>query len=125
MHQGNGEVGVSKPYQAGNFFRFTPTLIVGGSGQRHLNPTPAQTRSDNEKTLIYGQLIDEWRFGPDDLYLDLKHNLRYKFLGPDDLYECTVFAADRSYWDRVVARDGYVKAADTKWYNPLRWLIFP
>jgi lipopolysaccharide assembly outer membrane protein LptD (OstA) len=86
VHQGNGQAGVSKAYEAGNFFRFTPTLIVGGSGQKHLDPTPTQTRSDNEKTLIYGQIIDEWRFGPDDLYLDLTHNLRYKFLGPDDLY---------------------------------------
>lgn len=46
-------------------------------------------------------------------------------LGPDELYECTVFAADRSYWNRVIARDGYVKAADTRWYKPLSWLIFP
>jgi lipopolysaccharide assembly outer membrane protein LptD (OstA) len=91
VHQGRGEVGVAKSYHAGDFFRFTPNLIAGGSGQKHLEPTTAQTGSDDEKTLIYGQIIDGWRFGPDSVYLDLTHNLRYKFFGPEDGYEFNRF----------------------------------
>jgi lipopolysaccharide assembly outer membrane protein LptD (OstA) len=91
VHQGNAEVGVAKTYSAGDFFRFTPNLIAGGSGQRHLEPSAAQIQGDDEKTLIYGQIIDEWRFGPDSVYLDLTHNLRYKFFGPEDGYEFNRF----------------------------------
>jgi len=46
-------------------------------------------------------------------------------LSPDDLYECTVYAGDWQYWQRVVQRDGYIKAHDTEWYGPLSWLISP
>lgn len=86
LHKTSGEMGVEKPYQIGNLFRFTPNLIVGGRGQFHLDPTPELTQQDNENTMLYGQIIDEWRFGPDAVYIDLKHNLRYKFAGPDDGY---------------------------------------
>jgi len=46
-------------------------------------------------------------------------------LGDSEMYECTVIAHDRAYWDRVIVRDGYIKAHDTRWYEPLRWLISP
>lgn len=42
-----------------------------------------------------------------------------------DTYECTVFAHGREYWDRVIARDGYVQVHDTRWFGPLQWLIDP
>jgi hypothetical protein len=50
---------------------------------------------------------------------------QHVLLSDDTIYECTVLAHDRTYWDRVIFRDGYVKAHDTKWYKPLRWLIAP
>lgn len=43
-----------------------------------------------------------------------------------DIYECTAFAADRSYWDRVIARDGYVTIWDCpRWLSKLSWIIWP
>jgi lipopolysaccharide assembly outer membrane protein LptD (OstA) len=91
LHQTDAEVGLAKPYQFGNFVRFTPNIITGGTGQAHIDPTMQQTESDNINTLLWGQLINEWRFGPDQLYFDLKHNIRYKFFGPDDNYRYNRF----------------------------------
>ena len=84
LHKTSGDVGVKKPYQLGNLFSFTPNLIMGGRGQFHIDPTPTETQQDYANTMLYGQVISDWVLGPDALYLDLKHNLRYKFAGPDD-----------------------------------------
>ena len=86
MHSTRGDVGVEKPYQFGSLFRFTPNLIAGGRGQFHVEPTPEQTQLDNANTMLYGQIISDWLFGPEAVYFDVKHNLRYKFAGPDDGY---------------------------------------
>jgi len=56
--------------------------------------------------------------------LELRHG-ELTLLGDNELYECTAYAYDRAYWDRVIVRDGYVKAHDTRWYKPLEWLISP
>jgi len=52
-------------------------------------------------------------------------NGQHMLMDRGQMYECTAFAADRAYWHKVIARDGYVKAHDTQWYNPLQWLIHP
>jgi len=91
LHRANGAVGIEKPYYIGNFLRFTPNLIAGGRGQEHLDPTSEQTSSDDENTLIYAQIIDGWRFGVDQAYFDLTHNLRLKVFGPEDGYQYNRF----------------------------------
>jgi len=52
-------------------------------------------------------------------------NENTQLMAQGDMYECTAFVSSRSYWDRVIARDGYVKAGDTQWYGSLLWLIWP
>jgi hypothetical protein len=84
LHKTSGDVGVGKSYQFGNLFRFSPDLILGGRGQFHIDPTPSQTQQDNANTMLYGQVISDWVFGSEAVYLDLNHNLQYKFAGPDD-----------------------------------------
>ena len=56
--------------------------------------------------------------------LEYRHG-KHVLLGDETMYECTVLAHDRAYWDRVIVRDGYVKAADTRWFSALGWLIAP
>ena len=84
LHKTSGDVGVEKPYQFGSLLRFTPNLIAGGRGQFHIDPTPEQTQQDYANTMLYGQIITDWLFGPDAVYFDVMHNLRYKLAGPDD-----------------------------------------
>lgn len=52
-------------------------------------------------------------------------NGNYRLLGDDKLYECTIYMQDWTSWMRVIQRDGYVKAYDTRWFGPLEWLINP
>jgi hypothetical protein len=61
-----------------------------------------------------------------------KRNGSVALLDPQDVYECTVFAADWGYVEKIAdpdgltgGRDGYVKVADTEWFGPLRWLVYP
>jgi lipopolysaccharide assembly outer membrane protein LptD (OstA) len=106
LHQADGEVGVLKPYQLGSLVRVTPNLIAGGQGQEHIDPTPQEAESDNINTLFWGQFINDWRFGPDRVYLGLKHNIRYKFLGPDDNFQ----------YNRFRIHDVAVEAGVQFWY---------
>jgi hypothetical protein len=84
LHKTSGDVSVEKPYQFGKLLRFTPNLIMGGRGQFHIDPTPTQTQQDHANTMLYGQIVSDWLFGSEAVHLDLNHNLRYKFAGPDD-----------------------------------------
>ena len=65
---------------------------------------------------VWGGIV--WRV------LEIRHGEQV-LMRKADMYEATAFASDRAYWEGVIARDGYVKAHDTRWYKPLRWIIHP
>lgn len=69
-----------------------------------------------KRTALWGGIL--WRV------LESRHG-KTTLLGLDDLYECTAYAQDWPSWEHVIARDAYAKAHDTKWYQPLQWLIDP
>jgi len=57
--------------------------------------------------------------------IETRHGERV-LMDEGDMYECTCFAAERAYWERVIRRDGYVPVWDRpRWVKRLNWLIWP
>jgi lipopolysaccharide assembly outer membrane protein LptD (OstA) len=86
LHKANGEVSVKKEYQFGSLFQLTPQVAGGARGQLHTDPSGGELAEDRRNTFVYGQLIDAYRFGAPSVYIDVTHDLKYKFIGPDDQF---------------------------------------
>jgi lipopolysaccharide assembly outer membrane protein LptD (OstA) len=86
LHKANGEVSVKKEYQLGSLFQLTPQVAGGARGQLHTDPSSGELAEDRRNTFVYGQIIDAYRFGLPNVYIDVTHDLKYKFIGPDDRF---------------------------------------
>ncbi len=86
VHKADVSASLTKDYFAGNYIRITPEVEGGVQGQAHVNPTSVETTDDRQNTYAYGRTIDEFQFGPENLYARFAYDLKYKFAGPDDLY---------------------------------------
>ena len=57
--------------------------------------------------------------------LEVRHG-KTVLMDEQDMYECTAFASNRAYWDRVIERDGYVSVwGHPRWLKSLAWIIWP
>jgi len=77
----------TKSYPLSDVLRLVPAVELGAQGQSHVDPDGDELADDRQKTLLYGRIVEEFTIGKADLFFALTHDLKYKLLGPEDLYE--------------------------------------
>jgi hypothetical protein len=87
LHGADTSVRVAKTYPLGRSLRVTPAFELGAQGQSHVEPDAEETADDKLQSMMYGRTTEELALGGEKLSLSLTHDLKYKFLGPDDFYE--------------------------------------
>jgi hypothetical protein len=87
LHSADTSVRFAKAYSVGRSLRVAPALELGAQGQSHVEPDSEEAADDKRQTLVYGRTTEELALGGEGLSLSLTHDLKYKILGPDDLYE--------------------------------------
>ena len=91
LHRATTGVQLTKGYSAGNYVLITPAIEVGAQGQHHAEPEAGELQDDRLNTLVYSRASTDVKLGSDKAYVGLKHDLKYKLLGPDDQYEYNRF----------------------------------
>lgn len=86
VHNAGTSVGLGKDYTPAEYIRFSPGVLLGAQGQYHVEPSDSELSDDRTNTLVYGRTEESLTFGSSNLYLELNHDLKYKFFGPDDYY---------------------------------------
>jgi lipopolysaccharide assembly outer membrane protein LptD (OstA) len=91
VHRALSWVGFNKDYHLAEYIRFSPGIELGATGQYHdetdrIIPDSSEKEDDKRNSLVYGRTNEIINFGGTNLYLELSHDLKYKFFGPDDNY---------------------------------------
>ncbi|UCB47044.1 MAG: LPS-assembly protein LptD [Spirochaetota bacterium] len=87
VHRASTWLNLGRSYELAEYIEFTPEIEVGAEGQSHVEPTTNELQDDQRRTLLYGETKESLIFGPDEINLELYHNLKYKLAGPDDFYD--------------------------------------
>jgi hypothetical protein len=87
LHGAIASVRFEKEYSLGRSVKVAPALELGAQGQSHFDPDAEETTDDRRQSMVYGRTTEELVLGREALSLSLTHDLKYKILGPDDLYE--------------------------------------
>jgi len=86
LHKADTEVSLTKDYYAGDYVRITPRAGIGAEGQHHIDANDSELADDRRRSMVYSRTEEEVQLGPSNVYIEFAHDLKYKWIGPDDLY---------------------------------------
>jgi hypothetical protein len=87
LHGAETSARFTKSYSLSDVLRLVPTVELGAQVQSHVDPDGDELADDKQKTFLYGRTVEEFTIGKTDLFFALTYDLKYKLLGPEDLYE--------------------------------------
>ncbi len=91
LHRADTALRFTRGYDIGGLLRITPAIEAGAQGQHHVEPGSGELADDRLNSFAYGRTSTALKAGEENAYVQVKHDLKYKLLGPRDLYEFNRF----------------------------------